>query len=675
MSNYFSQKSVPDPVRAEIAARGDSRGLRWTAERFPWVHVMSMSSQNVTLEGYGTGTLYENNYVRPKPVVTGIQVKKQGELGTTKKVTVNLTAFTDQQLEELRYAYFVPGMTVRVQFGWSTCANGSSVPAPYTTPSSDPVAICQMRGLASSSPCYEGYQGMISNFSITLNENNWWDCSFEIISAAEPFVGTRIDSACCPCPRKVQGEDGKKTVKNMPQLQAALYDISTDIKQIDRLKGKISAMGVQPVFGKYAFEAEIRNPDGTAPSIMGAFADVGTGNATGFLEGAKNLAKSAWNARGQVLATGANLVGEFAKESFISFSTLEGMINYFSLMKDDAGNPYGAKLDSRDILIRTHKDLEALDPRICVIGGTKFCNKIITEVVEGGSIPTAKTGEGVKLGDIMLNTIMLYTVLNSNSESIEKFLNAVLAQVNHACGGLWELTIVNTTEKCEPAGTMPTIAVVDITATKVPGEYVIPISPSNSAVRDLKMDLKLPDAMKTMALYSNKSQDASNCTEPCPGTELEPFGLMPGLKNAQVTDAARPKATQKPDPDCVCTKAGTEDTKEEVKSFDELVEELSNKVDDTTVSAAITSLKGTKYGGPNEKANYNDSCKLKVVPFELSFTLDGIGGFSFGQTVNCSRIPSNIRNQYFHQIMTVEHSVSAQDWTTTVSTKARYKTK
>jgi hypothetical protein len=64
-----------------------------------------------------------------------------------------------------------------------------------------------------------------------------------------------------------------------------------------------------------------------------------------------------------------------------------------------------------------------------------------------------------------------------------------------------------------------------------------------------------------------------------------------------------------------------------------------------------------------------------IVPFEFGFTVDGIGGFSFGQMVSSDRIPSAVKKAFEWQVTTVEHTVTPNDWTTTVNTVMRYKKK
>ena len=105
MASPFDKISVPDSIKTELEARQGKNGILWTAQRFPWMSLTSLSnicdSKYKTLES-SKGALYEEGYVRPLPVVTQIDVRKKGNLGTTKQVTIYITAFTDAQLIELQ---------------------------------------------------------------------------------------------------------------------------------------------------------------------------------------------------------------------------------------------------------------------------------------------------------------------------------------------------------------------------------------------------------------------------------------------------------------------------------------------------------------------------------------------------------------------------------------------
>ena len=58
----------------------------------------------------------------------------------------------------------------------------------------------------------------------------------------------------------------------------------------------------------------------------------------------------------------------------------------------------------------------------------------------------------------------------------------------------------------------------------------------------------------------------------------------------------------------------------------------------------------------------------------FSATVSGIGGFRWGQSVTCDRLPADIRALTLYQVTAVEHDISPDDWTTTINTVARLKT-
>ena len=334
MSSYFDLRPVPAATRVELTNRIGDGGLKWSATRFPWVHLQSMSSAGAykVLSSYTNGpvvgTLYEAN-TRIKPVITSVKVKKQGELGTTRKFTVTVLAFTDEQLGELQQSYFIPGMTVRVQFGWSRSAGNQPAPAPYEDSTvSEPIAACQMLAKAQGNAVYEGLQGLVSNFSYALTPENYWEGTIEVVSATEPVLGTKLTNSCCPCSRVEKTAEGDTVVVQKPVLHTLFSDIATNFDNLAAYKARLE--GPTSFFGFYGYEGEIRNPNGTAPTMTGGFGQ-------------------AWKAL-------VNKVAEEAEETFISFGALEKAIAAYSLPAAGGENTLGT-LDSSNIVIRYHPDV------------------------------------------------------------------------------------------------------------------------------------------------------------------------------------------------------------------------------------------------------------------------------------------------------------------------------
>jgi hypothetical protein len=92
-------------------------------------------------------------------------------------------------------------------------------------------------------------------------------------------------------------------------------------------------------------------------------------------------------------------------------------------------------------------------------------------------------------------------------------------------------------------------------------------------------------------------------------------------------------------------------------------------ISDTNInkmSAFLTKLKASKpaTAAPNS---------LQPAAFDLSVTVDGIDGIVFGNTISTNYIPSIYAKDFYFTVTNVEHNISNNDWTTTLSTVMRMK--
>jgi hypothetical protein len=653
MGNLFSLKAVPDGVRSELNARSTVKGVEWVAKRFPWIRVSSMSSactkygilHSATNGTIGMSYSGEEGY-RPQPVVDSVSVKKQGELGTTRTCTVSIKAFTDAQLVELQKCFFIPGMTVRVQWGWSVAATGAKSPSPVDGPLPDSQAVCQMQKTAGSSAIYDGMQGLVTNFSYKLAADGYWDCSFEMVAATEAVGGGKVATYNeeCDCTRtfKVQGEDGesKDATEKKSLLHTFFFDVNADASEGDssfsiyksKLASSLDSRFGQPVIAGGNYEGEDRDASGGS-------------------------AQSAWS------------LGNYdTTEGYISWRTLEAAINRYAL-PTNGGKYILGRVASQDLLVKGHPKLESGDPRICVIPGSPELSAAIGagNWIWRGTPPSVWNASEFDFGGIMLNCIFLMQELKAvedGDNKIHTFLTNVLKKVSNACGGYFTdmLEIVSTTEDCANPVDVPTISIIDLRKYKAVETYRVPSKPGNSVIRDLKLDMQLTGAMKTQALYSNgKKQNAKGAK--CDTIGFKPFGLA---DDGSIRDRAKLKANTPPPCDCEET---PQQGKSEKKSQSEIFEEMYACVDNGTTGAAVSSVADEVNGGDD----VTEKCAGVPLPFDFGFTCDGVGGLAFGQTISSDRIPSEIASKFDFQITTVEHEINVQDWTTSVSTVARFK--
>jgi hypothetical protein len=245
-----------------------------------------------------------------------------------------------------------------------------------------------------------------------------------------------------------------------------------------------------------------------------------------------------------------------------------------------------------------------------------------------------------------------------NGGNLKDFLNDVLAGINDACGHPWEFDIISGGCGDAEKEAVPTITVASQQGQLSSGQ-VIPFN----GVRDIKFDLKLTDAMKTAALYSNKS---SNTALPCSNDNKICDQIALAVLANNTRNGARPPLDTKPP--CECEAAADEEVVAEPLTFEKAIEQLNDEVTDATVQALKPLLIQKYKGEPKE-----DNCEGQYLPFSFGFTCDGIGGFRFGQSISFNRPTGASAQKWIYQIAAVEHEVSAQDWTTTVSTVTRFK--
>ena len=259
-------------------------------------------------------------------------------------------------------------------------------------------------------------------------------------------------------------------------------------------------------------------------------------------------------------------------------------------------------------------------------------------------------------------------------------------------GNLWSLEVVSSTECCEEPSkdNPPTLTVVDLKQYEADVEFEVNMLPTNSYVRDFKLEMKMTDAMKTQAVYSGgpiaaiDSPSGGNCD----GQAFKAFNnadqgrwnlakygkVGPTLRVASDDCIGRTSSAQSSKPLTYMTvfEAITEDEKGvSGPRVDACRTKLSEAYSLTAAQFENWKILGgsvTSAGGGKR-----EHCQGVPLPFNFSFTVDGVGGFKFGQMVTSDRIPQEITKKFHWQITTVEHSVTVQDWTTTVNTVCRYK--
>ena len=673
MASLFDDKAVPGAVQTELEARAKKEWNPMNGQAKSWIHVMSLaegSSEPITT--YDSFSLAYDQYNRPKRLIQSLKVSSKGEYGTTRSATIELVFFSDEDLNAFATAYLIPDMSVRVQWGWSVSATGAQKEQPLTGQMLDNDALAAMQRIAEASPSYEGFQGRVVSWSVTLEpKDNAWQVSLELVGAANSVTETAVSTMSdnCHCKKQVTGQtaDGENesdeiTEQSSP-LQAALLELYDNPSKITAVKS--GALGG----GDGEWEAETIAYPGFSRDESGKEDSDST------------------------LLIDADLDAE---ETYISWGTVESIFSIFSGQQLTANGPAQFKVDSRGLVVKVPTQERgrwfSADPRVCILpgGGLVFeeptnGQDVFLSVVTLG-ISSAVKGPykrpkgdcfkddtNINFTDIRVSTVHLLKRLKefeTNKDSIMTAFKTLLSDINKACGSPWEFELIDvSTQSGASAGGVVHLAIIDANAPELKKEpFMFKATPKNGGFcREIKLELKMTDAMKTQALYgTNGSTEVPTAGDtPCASR------FMQYTKTLKV-NTGKLQLQSNVNLDAFCKAM---DICNESNKTDHPVDKLKKEAVGVNIDGARVYLETQKR--KSELADLAAStgisayCASAALPMNFSATLTGIGGFKWGQSITCDRIPDDMRGLVKYQVTTIEHNVSPDDWTTTVNTVAR----
>lgn len=675
-NNPFQGKALGANLLSEIDARKKTTALdQWFASRTLWLSVKSMctdcqtgpyakySTLNTTYDFQNTHPGYLDGTARPSPVVTGVKVTATGNLGATRQCTISMIAFTEDQLEGIEACYLISNMSVRVEFGWNVGANSLfRAPAPVSTPrkypdGADPKAICAINNQRDKYPIYDGLQGKVGKWRISYNKDGqYWDITVDIVAASSPVLMMPLEdySTTCNC-QEVQQNPNSGDEEDVKVTRSAFRSF---ILRLIRLGQKGNRDGLN----EYLTANEMPN----AAILV-------------HLNGAQRNEDGSDSS--SLLAMASKFLSIFGNtpESDEVYITLEGLmkaVEKFSFTTASDKSPSVCKFDLNSMSVGVKKGYTAhsSDPHICLLPGVGYDRPDEDEGYKGlNAADETISYNGIYIGRVLVNTIFINKVLNDLGKNIilQDFLDRVLTGINEALANLWDLAIIDT-GNCSNA--VPTLAVIDLNSVKQPAptELTLKANPAGrpALVRDIKLELQLTAAMQSQALYAESGTQTQEdaCQKVRYGNELGKNLAAPPVKEPDTS--LKKKVCSG---DCEPGEPDKDKTIEQIRAdvFRAFLK-LRNEITQEHKQELYTNLI-SYYNKAETEGDVVEQCKKIVVPYELSFTLDGIGGFQFGQFITTDVLPKKQQDTYVYQVTAVEQDISYNDWTTTVKAVARYK--
>jgi len=730
MNNPFEFRAVPKTVKDELALRAQfaDRKAKPVTPMAVNYRITSMCEQ--CDDNYQLASPTLRNKINPTtglityPSVYGISIKKQGELGTTKKCTISITCYNEDQLFELQKCYFIPGMSVRVEI-WTIDA---PPPAIDKTLSNNEAILKMSKHTNETSANYEGLQGVVTNFTYSLQKSGLqfiWVCTVEVVSASASSLNHPTSAPCKntnslggpvgtvgqQCETSVPGPDGEKRL----EIRSSLYNhfkllnsVSRDfLDNADYLK-KVKDSITPSSYLNYFIHDTDRYEIFTKP-----YCQLRYRGASRFVSTARNLWEKLWGT--EEGGEGIN----YAHEYYITWGRLELLINELVYNGTTFTNLKGKTvLNSEGVLLPWSSNYISTDPRVCVLTEGTWQDYLFKQGDDGWSsaVSYAKNGvvtntdgsQSLHLQHILLNVVMLQNMLDEvegegGDGLISTFIQKVLDQVSTATGGVWELIVTasptpqTNLEVGSAAETIFKNAHAHITVLEMKGSgvkevepYVIPsvkdVGGDKSVIREIDFEMKMTDAMKTQALYAGKTSLSNNA---CAGAAHTAFNLsntfvnLAGTFGSENLDECKPCKNNFPDDKekpAVGYAQWMFDFKESQSTYEDrgffqfpdylIIEDVSVESLSKAYRAALDSAINDATTGATP------ICKGQPLPFSLKISVAGIGGFGFGQLITTSLIPETIRDVYYYQILAVEHDFSNQTgWITTITTVPRTKSK
>lgn len=353
--------------------------------------------------------------------------------------------------------------------------------------------------------------------------------------------------------------------------------------------------------------------------------------------------------------------------------------------------PQSVKTDEEDVLyesvkIINNKWIRSLDPKVCLLPGQELT---VTEDDSFEKLPgsdplediknkfyTGFTSEGAPdftegyLRNILVN-INIVREAAKDASSVNDFALEILSQVSEACGGVWSFKVITNSM-------LQQVMVVDenyngnykgYKDAVDQGDSVYKFSGigTNNICRDVKIQTKLPNEIQALAYYAMSGAESSTAAD------INMFKLY----GVGLQDRFNPryKKRESREKQFINAKRAVWD------SFTELV--IKTRVDISIgreksnayregITSANNFAKSYIFDGSENNPTYSPP-----IPIDVSITLNGISGIYMGNAIMIDTIdeggllPNRYKDIVALQATSVDQSISADGWTTSINTLMR----
>ena len=581
---------------------------------------------------------------RPMPGIDSIEIVSQNAQGTIRKTDVSFKLHTLEDLNVFEKLYLRPGFTILLEYGHGAyydndgnpITNVPSVIDFFSSTDEEKVAAQTLALREESSFNYDAIFGIIMNFQYSYNMEGGYDCTFYIISK-----GSLLDSILA-----ISGGDLKNTSSKKGGIEGAFNNLINDKKSEDSKAYKKSE--VLKILGRIYETAGQR--DTQIDTLKDDFKTLGleTSDKPFYLH---DISTNISNA---------------AKKVYITFNTLLKILNNTVMLAAANGRnivSFGIATEKRNVLgdFLTYDDHFSSNPNVCLItsipANKNFDAGAGNEGGRGGSPKKNQINRDILLDVSFL--IRTYEALAKNKKedrTVIDFLINVFEEITPALGSINEFDFHYIEDDS-------TCYIVDRKISPTLGgikSNVLPCFGKGSLLTNINVTSKISNAIMTMMAVGAQQS----------GANLQGYGGLVMNFNRGLKDRFHSSLKSKLDAE----KKIDSSEDDEAKDYKEKKEDILKSIKQFVKARSFKQSEGTNLEQPHMFiANYDINRATNpprgVLPFELSFTMQGIAGLKIGQGFLLQEgiLPTSVQDTAGFIIKSINHSLADNTWTTDIS--------
>ena len=613
-----------------------------------------------TTGAYNRNAAYNNRKdstgIRPMPGITSMSVKSKNTYGTLREAEVKFMCWTLEDFELMEELYLRPGYTVLLEWGHSMYIDNSgalqkdieTIGNHFFNPN---VTMCQLaddivRIRKSTDNNYEGMIGYIKNFSWSYTPDGGYDCSVSIISTGEILesIQTRFDPAQRGAVLEAPTTDAGKE-----QAKSIYHFFISKMSTVE--KASFNTATIQEALG----------PPGKnlLPDHLGYFQNV-TFDENWYFDPATPMH---WIS---------------LRLFFDLFNTLISPVDTTKGQGTCGSTLARFNTDySKSSQFLTSPEHFSIDPATCVLTfPATFLDKGKIEVTapQTGNPPAGDTYDVL---NIYISLPYLKTVLDGAldesgklNKSMHDITTTILEGINTCLGGINDLSL--TYDEEDEGGTW---YVIDRNNTPADSSAypVFTLAGIESVFTDVGISSKISNEIGSQ--ISIAAQGSSSGTNEYIENILRwNTGIIDRIKVTKTTVTKGETAQERED---AATKKKEEQERyvlwqESVKKYFDGFNAYQGYQKEDMEAAKTLHAEYTVTNVVKKYRIQNKASLPGLVPVELSFKLDGIGGFIIGQAFKIAGgiLPSKYQDKFGYLITGLEHNIDTTNkWETSVTTQ------